>query len=164
MAWHSLGRSPAMVSGPSAPPPSLWERPSAASPRPSTYLPGRLNPVKLYYTVQYQNAQGRTRAGAGVMMRVEWRAGGISCVLLARAILYKVCPSGGMGRGGSSSASFRADQGRVCQDRRRAAFRRSDFSREPGVSFPGSPFVHFAQFNSYVLCKYTKYAICVKCC
>ena len=44
------------------------------------------------------------------MMRDRQRAGGISSVLLARAILYKVYPSGGMGRVGSSSSSFRADQ------------------------------------------------------
>lgn len=93
------------------PPPSLWERPAAASPCQSTYCSGRLNSIQLYYSVQYQNAQGRTRAGAGAIMRVEWRAGGISCVLLARAILYKVCPSGGMVRGASGWASFRTDQG-----------------------------------------------------
>ncbi len=57
-------------------------------------------------------------------MRVEWRAGGRLCVLLARAILYKVYPAGGMGRIGSRSSSFRTDQrelakiagGQLCGD------------------------------------------------
>lgn len=58
------------------------------------------------------------------MMHDRRRAGGISSVLLARAILYKVCPSGGMGRIGSRLSSFRTDQrelakiagGQLCGD------------------------------------------------
>ena len=63
-------------------------------------------------------------------MRVEWRAGGISSVLLARAILYKVCPAFGIGRGGFSLARFCADQGELARIAGRTAFCRSGFSPE----------------------------------
>lgn len=164
MAWRSLRRSPATVTGLSAPPPPLWERAPAASPGPSTYCSGRLNSIQLYYTEQYQNAQGRTRAGACAMMRDRRRAGGIPCVLLARALYIKVCPAFGIVRGGFSLDGFRTDQRDPDRIAGRPALWRSGFSLESGFSFPGSPFVHFAQFNRFDLCKYTKYAICAKCC
>ena len=164
MALRSLGRSPATVTGPAAPPPPLWERASAASLGPSTYLLGRLNSILLYYSVQHQNAQGRTRAGAGAMMHVIRRAGGMSRVLLARALYIKVCPAFGMVRVGSGLASFRADQGELARIAGRPALRRSGFSRNSGTSFPGSSFVHSVQFNRVDLCRYTKCSTYVKSC
>ena len=114
----------------SAPPPPLWERASAASPYPSAYRYSRLNSILLYYSEQYQNAQGRTRPRPPAMMHDRRRAGGISCVLLARAILYKVCPAFGIVRGGFSLARFCADQGELARIAGRTAFCRSGFSPE----------------------------------
>ena len=130
VAWRSLRRSPEAAEEPVAPPPPLWERPSAASHGPSAYEYSRLNPVLLYFSVQYQNAQGRTRAGAGAMMHGIRRAGGMSRVLLARALYIKVCPAFGICRGGSSVARFRTDQIELAKIAGRPAFRRSGFFLE----------------------------------
>ena len=56
------------------------------------------------------------------MMRDIRRAGGISSVLLARALLYKVCPAFGIVRGGFSLASFRTDQIELAKIAGRTAF------------------------------------------
>ena len=70
------------------------------------------------------------------MMRDRRRAGGRLCVLLARAILYKVCPSGGMERGASGWASFRTDQIELAKIAGRPAFADQTFPANLAFLFP----------------------------